>query len=75
MEKTDKRFSQKHKNKICISSVEGVITESTNNTEQFKDYYIKDMASFFSISNCIADSVKKYWGIQSEVIPLGTIPI
>ena len=75
VEKTDKRFSQKHKNKICISSVEGVITESTNNTEQFKDYYIKDMTSFFSISNCIADSVKKYWGIQSEVIPLGTIPI
>lgn len=33
------------------------------------------MTSFFSISNCIADSVKKYWGIQSEVIPLGTIPI
>lgn len=64
-----------HVDTFVISSVEGVITESTNNTEQFKDYYIKDMTSFFSISNCIADSVKKYWGIQSEVIPLGTIPI
>ena len=37
--------------------------------------YASGERSFFSISNCIADSVKKYWGIQSEVIPLGTIPI
>ena len=33
------------------------------------------MTSFFSISNCIADSVKKFWGVDSEVIPFGTIPI
>lgn len=75
VEKMDRRFSQKHKNKIYISSVEGVITEHTNNTEEFKNYYIKDMTSFFSISNCIADSVKKFWGVDSEVIPFGTIPI
>ena len=75
IEEMDRRFSQKHRNKICISSVEGVITENTNNADDFKNYYTEDMTSFFSISNCIADSVKNYWGLESEVIPLGTIPI
>lgn len=75
IEKMDKRFAQKHRNIICVSSVEGVITENTNNTDDFRKYYTEDMTSFFSISNCIADSVKKYWGLNSEVIPLGTIPI
>ena len=75
IEEMDRRFAQKHRNKICIASVEGVITENTNNTDDFKKYYTEDMTNFFSISNCIADSVKKYWGMKSEVIPLGTIPI
>lgn len=75
IEEMDRRFAQKHRNKICIASVEGVITENTNNTDDFKKYYTEDMTNFFSISNCIADSVKKYWGMKSEVIPLGTIAI
>ena len=59
IEEMDRRFAQKHRNKICIASVEGVITENTNNTDDFKKYYTEDMTNFFSISNCIADSVKK----------------
>lgn len=74
-EKTDRVFAKRHKKKICISSVEGVITEHTNNTEEFKSYYTKDMTCFFSISNCIANSVKKYWGVESTVIPLGTVSV
>lgn len=50
IEEMDRRFAKKHKRKICISSVEGVITENTNNTEEFKDYYIKDMTSFFPLA-------------------------
>lgn len=75
MEKMDRYFAKKHRDKICISSVEGVITENTNNTENFKNYYTKYMTGFFSISECIAKSVKKYWGIESKVIPLGTISV
>lgn len=75
IETVDRAFAQKHKNRICISSVEGVITENTNNTKEFQNYYMKDMTHFFSISHCIANSIKKYWGIDSIVIPLGTVPI
>ncbi|WP_087297001.1 glycosyltransferase [Massilimicrobiota sp. An134] len=75
MEGVDRIFAKKNKSKICVASVEGVITQQTNNTEEFKSYYIKNMSSFFSISHCIANSINKYWGINSDVIPLGTVPI
>lgn len=75
IESVDRVFAQKHKSRICISSVEGVITEHTNNAKEFQNYYMKDMTNFFSISHCIANSIKKYWGIDSTVLPLGTLPI
>lgn len=57
--------------KPIVASVEGVITATTNNDPAFRRYYTDEMNSFFSISNCIAASVKEYWGIDSLVLPLG----
>lgn len=71
MEPMDMEFAKRHPDKVLISSVEGVITEGTNNGIEFRDYQTRLMSSSFAISNCIADSVKKYWNIELPVLPLG----
>ena len=54
VESVDRNFSNQFKNiKYFIASVEGVITDSVNNSEQFRSYYMDNMTNFFSISNCI----------------------
>ena len=72
MESVDRNFSNQFKNKKCfIASVEGVITDSSKNLREFVSYYMDNMTDFFSISNCIAESVEKYWGRMTQVLPLG----
>lgn len=61
----------KKKKKLFVASVEGVITETTNNTPEMIAYHTEQMDSSFAISRCIADSVQKYWNTQIEVLPLG----
>lgn len=73
MEPMDIVFARRHKKKLFISSVEGVITDSTNNTERFRNYYTELMDDFFAISNCIAESIRKYWKLQASVLPLGIV--
>ncbi len=73
MEEMDIAFAKKHKGKgkVFISSIEGVVTETTNNTEEYKNYHTKTMDESFSISNCIKESVKKFFGAETYVLPLG----
>ena len=73
VESVDYDFAKKHKDKIFISSIEGVITDKTNNTQEFRNYHIDIMDDSFSISNCIAISVKKNWNKDTEVLPLGVV--
>lgn len=53
-----------------VSSIEGVITESTNNTPEIRHYH-ESMDAVFAISECIRDSAEKYWGMNVPVLPLG----
>lgn len=74
LESVDRNFARRFKGKKCfIASVEGVITETTNNSDEFRTYYMEDMTDFFSISYCIEESVEKYWGRKSKVLPLGIV--
>lgn len=74
VEPMDRLFAKwkKGKRRVFISSVEGVITETSNNTDFFKCYYTEIMDASFAISKCIADSVKKFWNRDLPVLPLGT---
>lgn len=74
-EKPDKTLVRLLKGKRrLITSIEGVITEKTNNTYEFRSYY-ESMDSFFAISRCIASSVEEFWGDQVSVLPLGVTEI
>ncbi|MBE5745089.1 MAG: glycosyltransferase [Clostridiales bacterium] len=75
IEEMDITFAKKHKGKgkVFLSSVEGVITETTNNTPALKDYFLNIMDESFAISNCIAESVKKFYGEPLPVLPLGVL--
>ena len=73
MEPMDKLFAKwgKGRKKVFVSSVEGVVTETTNNTPEVKEFFMKTMDASFAISNCIAESVKKFWNADMPVLPLG----
>ena len=60
--------------KVMVASVEGVVTERINNSDEFRRYYTESMTSYFAISNCIAESIKRIWGQTPTVIPLGGVP-
>lgn len=66
-------FAKKHPGMLCVSSVEGVITRTINNTELNREYHTEIMKSSFAISLCIADSVKTYWNVDLPVLPLGVV--
>lgn len=73
MEPMDKLFAKcaKSRKKVFLSSVEGVITENNNNALEFRKFHAKIMDNSFAISNCIAESVKKFWNVDMPVLPLG----
>ena len=75
MEPMDRIFAKwkKGKGSVFISSIEGVITEKTNNSDSYRWYHIELMDATFAISKCIADSVKKFWDKDLPVLPLGTV--
>ncbi len=66
------KFATKNqKRKLMVSSIEGVITETTNQEPAYKDFMLHSMYDIFSISHCIADSVQKYYNRTTDVLPLG----
>lgn len=73
MEPMDRLFAKwkRKSKKLFISSLEGVITSTTNNTPQMVAYHTEHMDNSFAISNCIADSAKQFWNVRMEVLPLG----
>lgn len=72
----DYKFAQKYWGKKCmISSVEGVVFRDLRNDYDTRMYMRKYMTSVFSISKCIKNSVKKYWDMDTEVLPLGVIDL
>ena len=73
MEQCDIDFAKKNKDKVFISSIEGVITDKSNYTQALQEYHMNIMDESFAISNCIAESVKKYWKKESTVLPLGIV--
>lgn len=77
VEKQDRSFAMKFKGtrKVFIASLEGVVTENTNNSDEYRDYFLKVMDSSFAISECIAESVKRFWNVNMPVLPLGTVEL
>lgn len=75
IEEVDSFFAKKHKGKgkIFLSSVEGVVSQNTNNTPELKEYFLNIMDESFAISNCIAESVGKFYGTVVSVLPLGVL--
>lgn len=73
VEKTDILFAriQKHTKKLFVASLEGVVTETSNNTAKMRDYFLNDMDCNFAISHCISESAERYWGRKMSVLPLG----
>ncbi len=65
--------NKKRKDRVFISSIEGVVTDTTNNTDEMKDYFLNYMDNTFAISNCIAQSVKKYYNAIMPVLHLGVV--
>ncbi len=73
MERMDRILAKhwKKKKKLFVSSIEGVVTQGTNNSPEEIHYFTEQMDCTFAISNCIADSVQKFWNKEMEVLPLG----
>lgn len=72
----DYKFAHKYFGKKCmISSVEGVIFNDLHNDQRTRLYMKKYMTDVFSISQCIADSVEKYWEMKTVVLPLGVVDL
>lgn len=72
MEQADRHLARLLRRKrATAASVEGVVTDSINNSDEFRQYYTETMTSYFAISECIADSIRRQWGQAPEVIPLG----
>ena len=76
-EPMDKRIAKRLKGKrgVYISSIEGVVTDKVNNTTEYREYFTNYMDTNFAISKCISKSVKKHWGYEIPVLPLGVDPI
>ncbi len=77
MPKADKVFRDwilKNKEKrLIVSSIEGVVVEEhlVGDSYWYKGFLIENAYDVFAISNCIADSVEKYYNKRTDVIPLG----
>lgn len=65
------KMHAKNKRKIFVASIESVLTETFGKQQWRKKYYLQTMDGAFAISSCIADSAKRYWGEQMDVLPLG----
>lgn len=58
-----------------VSSIEGVVTKTTNNTPENRKYHLETMNNCFAISECISKSVENNWKIKLRVLPLGVRPL
>ena len=71
-ESVDKKFALMHRDKLFLGSVEGVVGEQiSSNDKETTDYYNKVLNDYFSISNCIRESVQHFWKRNTKVLYLG----
>ncbi len=61
--------------KLMVGSIENVIEERTFNSESHRAFWLQSLYDVFSISHCIAKSVKKYFSKNTSVLPLGVPPL
>ena len=73
MEPMDRLFVKwnKKSGKLFVSSVEGVVGAQVAAGDKKAIHYHESMDDYFSISDCIRDSVKKHWGRKTETLHLG----
>ena len=73
MEQMDRLFAKWNRNskKLFISSVEGVVGAQVDANDRETLAYYELMDDYFSISDCIRESVKKYWGVDTQTLHLG----
>lgn len=57
--------------KLFVSSVEGVVGEQVAADNKRVITYLDLLDDYFSISDCIRESVKKHWGKDTETLHLG----
>ena len=76
-EDMDESISKLYRGKqgVFVASVENVIEQQENNDAKFRNYFLKLMDHSFAISDCIAQTVKKYWDVDMPVLHLGIDPI
>ncbi len=70
----DVQFAKKRKGKgkVFVSSVEGVVGEQIAADDMYQKTFFNDlMDDYFSISQCVQESVKKCWDYDSKVLYLG----
>ena len=72
-ESADRAFAKwnKKSGKLLISSVEGVVGAQVDANDRETLTYYELMDDYFSISDCIRESVKKYWGVDTQTLHLG----
>lgn len=72
MESVDSSFANRHKGKIFLSSVEGVVGGQISENDRITTQYFNNvMTNYFSISECIGNSVRKYWKRDTTILHLG----
>lgn len=72
LEAPDRFFAKLVKGKKqLVASVEGVVTDVTNNEPEYRSYFTEQMDAYFAISKYIAESIKEKWGDEVPVLPLG----
>ncbi len=69
----DVQFAKKNKGKkVLVSSVEGVVGEQIPADDMYqKSFFNNSMDDYFSISQCVQESVKKCWDYDSKLLYLG----
>lgn len=73
MESADVLFAKlfRRTKKVLIASVEGVVGKQVPADDPAVVQYLGLMDSYYSISNCIQESIMRLWGKKTEVLHLG----
>lgn len=77
MESADSFFAKwkRKSNTLFISSVEGVVGAQVAADDAATINFLELMDEYFSISDCIRDSVEKHWGRKTQTLHLGVDPV
>lgn len=72
LETVDVSFAKMFRNKLYVSSIEGVVGEQISREDEDTYHYHNElMVDYFCISDCIRKSVEDIWNRESRVLYLG----